>query len=147
MWEHLGRQIVTRPRYKCGMLQCRRHHTPVWTMLLSKCLDRGESTEASGLQACRGTHQTTDPPNLPKPPNQSPGGGLLSPYPLPPVRLARLQIFSCVPVASLKSNKNVSNMCISCLWARLDRTQGDMICIERANRRLYAQSHPKVTSK
>ena len=29
-------------------------------------------------------------------------------------------------------------MCISCLWARLGRTQGDIICIASAIRRLYA---------
>ena len=38
-------------------------------------------------------------------------------------------------------------MCISCLWARLDRTQGDMVCVKCAHRRRYAQSDPKVTPK
>ena len=33
------------------------------------------------------------------------------------------------------------------LWARLDRTQGDMICIKCVNRCLYAKSDAKVTPK
>ena len=42
------------------------------------------------------------------------------------------------PQARLGQAKNVGKMCICCLWARLGRTQGDMICITSAIRRLYA---------
>ena len=38
-------------------------------------------------------------------------------------------------------------MCISCLWTRLGRTQGETIRMTRAHRRLYGQSEPKVTAK
>ena len=38
-------------------------------------------------------------------------------------------------------------MCISCLWARLGRTQGESIRITRAHRRLYGQSDPKNDPK
>ena len=47
----------------------------------------------------------------------------------------------------VKTLKNVGKMCISCLWTRLGPTQGEMISIICAHRRLYGQSHPKVTPK
>ena len=49
--------------------------------------------------------------------------------------------------ARLDQAKSAANMCISSLWARLGRTQGDMICIKYEIRRLYAQSDPKVGPK
>ena len=62
-----------------------------------------------------------------------------SPGPLP---WSRFQI-----TRGFLDKQKYGQMCISCLWTRLDRTQGDIICIKRANRRLYAQKDPKVTPK
>ena len=42
------------------------------------------------------------------------------------------------PQARLDPSTYVGEMSIFCLWARLGRTQGDMICIASAIRRLYA---------
>ena len=82
-------------------------------------------------------HQTLQTSKTSKLKNKPKGEGLPSPYPLPPPGAAQLFVRLASSGPSW-TGKICRQMTIFCLWARLGRTQGDMICITSAIRRLYA---------